>query len=197
MTNKDYFIQKLKVETCHLKSSRVDFLKEFVKDKNVLHVGFADYPITDISQNLHLLLAPLCSRIDGIDLNLTEEIKKILTVDNGNLFSSWDNIKDQYDVIIVPEVIEHVNNLEDFFKLLDQYKGTLIITAPDAYTLSKNFRAISENEYNFQEIVHPDHNCWFSPYTLQNVINKYSKNRKVVNLFWIRGSIAAVCLWKK
>jgi hypothetical protein len=43
------------------------------------------------------------------------------------------------------------------------------------------------------ETVHPDHNCWYTPYTLKNVINKYSKTRQVTSMHWVFGSIVAVC----
>ena len=189
--SKNYFIQTLKVIDSK-KVDRFSFLLNFVKNKKILHVGFIDYPITNIEDNLHLKLSQFCLEIDGIDPNLNFEIKKILTVNNGNLYSRWEEIKDCYDVIIVPEVIEHVDNVRNFLEILDNFSGTLIITAPDAYLLKNNFQETTK-ENNFQEIVHPDHNYWFTPYTVYNVINKYSKNRKVVELHWIKGSIAAVC----
>ena len=41
----------------------------------------------------------------------------------------------------------------------------------------RNINGIDE----FVEIVHPDHNCWYSPYTLKNQIEKYS-NLKVTKV---------------
>ena len=90
----------------------------------------------------------------------------------------------------MPEVIEHVDNVALFLQQLDQVKGKLIITAPCAYKLSGNFR---EENGLYIETVHPDHNCWYSPYTLKNVINKYSKTRQVTSMHWAVGSIVAVC----
>jgi 2-polyprenyl-3-methyl-5-hydroxy-6-metoxy-1,4-benzoquinol methylase len=193
MINKSYFVQKLKINNEFRKYSRLDFLKIFIKEKNVLHVGCADYPITDTSSNLHLNLYKFCKKLDGVDLKINDENKKILSVPNGQLFSNWDKLENCYDVILIPEVVEHIGNLQNFLEFLDGYNGTLIFTAPDAYLLMKNFLEISENDFNFQEVVHPDHNYWFTPYTLKNVINKYSKNRQVDELFWIKGSIAAIC----
>ena len=185
-----YFTQTVNVDVSSKGISRLDFLKTLVTDCKVLHVGFVDYPITKPRKNLHLNIAPACSRIDGIDPNVTDEIKSILSVPNGNIYDSWNDVPNDYDVIIVPEVIEHVDNVALFLQQLDQVKGKLIITAPCAYILSNNFR---EENGVYIETVHPDHNCWYTPYTLKNVINKYSKTRQVTSMHWVFGSIVAVC----
>jgi hypothetical protein len=185
-----YFTQTVVVDSSSQDVSRLDFLTPLVRDLKVLHVGFVDYPITKPKKNLHLRIAPACKRIDGIDPNATDEIKSVLSVPNGDIYDSWNNVPNDYDVIIVPEVIEHVDNVALFLQQLDQVKGKLIITAPCAYKLSGNFR---EENGLYIETVHPDHNCWYSPYTLKNVINKYSKTRQVTSMHWAVGSIVAVC----
>jgi hypothetical protein len=185
-----YFTQTVVVDSSSQDVSRLDFLTPLVRDLKVLHVGFVDYPITKPKKNLHLRIAPACKRIDGIDPNATDEIKSVLSVPNGDIYDSWNNVPNDYDVIIVPEVIEHVDNVALFLQQLDQVKGKLIITAPCSYKLSGNFR---EENGLYIETVHPDHNCWYSPYTLKNVINKYSKTRQVTSMHWAVGSIVAVC----
>jgi len=185
-----YFSQTVTVDSTSQNISRLDFLTPLVTGLKVLHVGFVDYPITKSKKNLHLRIAPACKRIDGIDPNATDEIKSVLSVPNGNIYDSWNDVPNDYDVIIVPEVIEHVDNVALFLQQLDQVKGKLIITAPCAYKLSGNFREETEL---YIETVHPDHNCWYTPYTLKNVINKYSKTRQVTSMHWAVGSIVAVC----
>jgi hypothetical protein len=185
-----YFSQTVIVDSSSQDVSRLDFLTPLVTDLKVLHVGFVDYPITKPKKNLHLRIASVCKRIDGIDPNATDEIKLVLSVPNGNIYDSWNDVPNDYDVIIVPEVIEHVDNVALFLQQLDQVKGKLIITAPCAYKLNNNFR---EENGVYIETVHPDHNCWYSPYTLKNVINKYSKTRQVTSMHWAVGSIVAVC----
>lgn len=179
------------IDESTISTSRKRFLINYIKNKKVLHVGFVDYPITDIKKNLHLALSSECQRLDGIDPNITPEIEKLLSVPNGNIVKKWDDVKDDYDIIIVPEVLEHVGNAEDFLTLLDQYNSTLIITVPDIYQL-KDTSFFKDNGL-FIECVHPDHNCWYSPYTFKNIIKKYIKNKKTQELFFIEGSIAAVC----
>jgi len=184
----NYFLQKVTVEKTKL--SRKNFISNYVRDKVVLHVGFVDWPITkEKKENLHLSIAPICKRLDGIDTNITEEIKQLLTISNGNIYNSWDQVENIYDIIIVPEVIEHVGNLENFLNIFNNFSAQIIITVPDAYSLKNNFQETSDGYF---EHVHPDHNYWFSPYTLKNVIDKYMNRKKIVKMFWIKGSVAAL-----
>ena len=155
-----------------------------------MHVGFVDYPITNIEDNLHLKLSKACNRLDGIDPNANEEISKLLSVQNGTIYNSWDEIPNDYDLVLIPEVLEHVDNVRDFLETVDKYNGRLIITVPCAFLLSGHFQ---ESEIGFVELVHEDHNCWFSPYTLKNIITKYCKTKTVTKLQWVQGSIVAIC----
>ena len=183
--------QNLKIDKEFRHGDRIDFFKKYITDKKVLHVGFADYPITKPKKNLHLKIFSFCKILDGIDPNLNEELENILRVPNGKMFNSWHDINDDYDVILVPEVLEHVGNAEDFLKLLDKLKGILIITTPDAYLCHSHFTELDET---FSERVHFDHKCWYSPYTLKNTINNACTNKKVQSLHWLQDhQICAVC----
>jgi len=189
-------LQRLTVDQTYRHRSRLEFFQPHVQDQRVLHVGFVDWPITRTKKNLHLAIAPWCQVLDGIDVHA--ESAEHLRVPNGNLYFDWSQITQQYDVILVPEVIEHVDNVQQFFEQLNQMSGKLIVTAPDAYLLHDNhFNVVkhkaTDNPDEFVEIVHPDHNCWYSPYTLKNTIDKFS-TKKVTSLHWINDqSIAAIC----
>lgn len=186
--HKSFFVQKEIVDKTFIKSSRETFLEPYVTGKKVLHIGFVDWPITDINSNLHISLSPLCHRLDGFDINF--EHAEELRVPNGDLYNVWDHLPNDYDVIIIPEVIEHVGNVEEFLKSVSLKNGILIITAPDAYLLKNEWE---ETDDRFLEAVHPDHNCYYTPFTLKNTIEKYT-DRKVSSLHWInKRSIAAIC----
>ena len=188
MANKQFYYQRTKISDEFINSNRLDFLIPLVKNKKVLHIGFVDWPITDVNASLHLVLAQHCKIIDGFDVN--SDHAENLRVPNGDIFYSWSDIPDDYDIILVPEVIEHVDSLSSFLNQISSKKGTIIITAPDAFLLQKR------TEYtngDFVEIVHPDHNCYFTPFTLKNCIEKYT-NRSVTSLYWIHSqSVAAIC----
>lgn len=185
--NKDYFLQNVVLE--RTKFTRKEFIVNFIQNKSVLHVGFVDWPITNVKSNLHLSIASMCRRLDGIDVNINSETEKLFVIPNGTIYKNWNDVQDIYDVIIIPEVIEHVGNLAEFLQLFDRFTSKIIITAPDAFQLKDNFQ-FTENGY--YEHVHPDHNYWFSPFTLKNIINKYMKNKKIQKMYLIHGSVAAV-----
>ena len=186
---------RLYVDKTYLNSDRLDFFRPYLKDKKVLHVGCNDWPKTRPEKNLHLHIWQECKQLDGIDPNL--EGAELIQVPNGTIYHDWANVKDEYDVILVPEVIEHIGNVQSFLEHLNTYKGTMIITAPDAYVMQWAFKPVDEVRkgvpINWHEHNHIDHNYWFSPWTLYNTIQKYSR-KKVKTLHWIANhSIAAVC----
>lgn len=192
MKKRNQMNQVVDIDESTISTSRKHFLMNYIKNKKVLHVGFVDYPITDVKKNLHLALSSECQRLDGIDTNITTEIEELLSVPNGNIIKKWEDVKDEYDVIIVPEVLEHVGNAENFLTLLDQFNSTLIITVPDIYQLKDDVFKLEDDR--FIESVHPDHNCWYSPYTFKNLLEKYIKRKSNQELFFIEGSIAAICI---
>jgi hypothetical protein len=188
MANKQFYYQRTKISDQYIHSGRLNLLIPLVKNKKVLHIGFVDWPITDVNSSLHLTLSEHCERIDGFDVNIKDA--ENLRVANGDIFYSWDDVPDDYDVILIPEVIEHVDNVSLFLKQVSSKKGMLIITAPDAFLLQKRTEYINGE---FVEIVHPDHNCYYTPFTLKNCIEKYT-DRKVKELYWIQSqSVAAIC----
>ena len=179
---------RLTVDKTFQEKTRLEFIKNFVEGLTVLHVGYVDWPKIRPLQSLHKNLAPYCKRLDGIDLKTAPPE---LNIENGTNYQSWDQVQDIYDYIIIPEVLEHVDNVKSFFETLNLYQCKLILTTPDAYLLHHHFKELESGE--FQELVHPDHKCWYSPYTLQNTINSFS-NKKVSKLFWnAHHSICAVC----
>ena len=90
----------------------------------------------------------------------------------------------KYDFLLIPETIEHVNNVELFLESTLKNADThteFLITAPNAFVMSQ-FDANNDVGDFYIETIHPDHNCWFSVYTLPNFIEKCYKNigKKVV-----------------
>ena len=185
----DYFVHQMDVEDGrHI--NRLDLFLPLVTSKTVLHVGNVDWPITDPNNSLHLQLAQMATRIDGVDPN--QKGADAVRVPNGEQFHEWEQLRGKsYDLILVPEVIEHVDSFRDLFSDLDSVQGPLLITAPCAWACQSFFEKRGDK---WLEVVHPDHNCWFSPYTLKNTIEKYGK-RRVTSMCWINHmSIAAFTL---
>lgn len=167
----NYWVQR--VETTAIQS-RVAYFEDLCSNKTVLHFGCTDWPIFDPENNLHIKLSKCAKVLHGFDID-TEGIKNLKKYVKQQYFSDFREVSDiEYDVCLVPETIEHVDNVKIFLEGLSKIKAKIfIITAPNCFSkehLSRNFYG---DDY-FVEVVHPDHNCWYSPYTLRNQIEKYS-----------------------
>lgn len=169
-----YFVQKVEVSTDLVGVSRMDLFGSLCAGKRVLHVGCADWPITDPKTSLHLALEPLCAQLDGVDPH-TEALEQLAPYAKGRLFGSLDEVTDSYDVVLCPEVMEHVPDVEGFLAQLEGVDAqTWLISVPDAFQCRERHFDYVADAQTFVEVVHPDHNVWYTPYTFANTIRKYS-----------------------
>ena len=169
-----FFVQKQQVKQTLVGHSRIEVFARLCKDKRVLHIGCADWPITSPDTSLHLGLQKYCAQLDGFDIH-EEALAQLRPFVHGALFSRLEDITAYYDLVLVPEVMEHVPNVQEFLAQLNKINTQkYVITVPDAYScFARHFDYVADTEA-FVEVVHPDHNCWYTPYTLSNVIRKYT-----------------------
>ncbi len=169
-----YFVQRQQVGCELVGRNRVEVFRQICQGRRVLHVGCADWPITDVQASLHVQLDAVCAQLDGFDVH-PDAFEVLQPYVRGKFFSRWEEVTSEYDLIIAPEVLEHVPDVQGFLQQLDAVKAPhVLLTVPDAsQCASRHFEFLSEGE-TFVEVVHPDHNCWYSPYTLGNVIRKYT-----------------------
>lgn len=181
--NDPFYAQKMTVRTDISSYSRHDFFANLCENKRVLHVGCTDYPFTGINGHLHLHIDKYAKTLDGFDID-EPGLRKLQQHVKGKMISKWENVVDEYDLVLAPEVIEHVDNVGEFIQNINKVNCKhLVVTAPDAYSCYRNNHfEYSENNKTFVEIVHKDHNCWYSPFTIKNVIEKHSDYK--VNSSW-------------
>lgn len=179
----DFYTQKVKIND--VKTPRLKFFSDKLKNKTVLHYGCADWPVYDKKTNLHYALSESIDFIDGYDVNK----ETIDLMNDSGLFKEntlFSDIPDKkYDFLLIPETIEHVNNVSSFLHsiLKNIHSNTeILITAPNAFVESQINANVERNNFYF-ESVHPDHNYWFSIYTLPNVIEKCFKEINIKTIF--------------
>lgn len=184
-----YWVQDLVVKRVN---NRLNYFIERCEQKDVIHFGCTDWPIFNPKNNLHIQLATHTKTIDGFDIDL-EGIDNLRQYVDQDYYSEFSKVtKKKYDVCLVPETIEHVDNIKDF--LIDVSKinaKKFIITGPNCFSKSRKKNYYHKKE-RFVELVHPDHNCWFSPYTLKNVIEKYT-SLKVSNIYLLENDRMVCC----
>ena len=184
-----FWVQSIKTNTYQ---DRFDFFEKVCANKDVLHFGCTDWPIFEPSYNLHIKLAKVAKNIHGFDIDQDgiDNLKKYVDQDYFTEFHQVQNKK--YDVCIVPETIEHVDNVRTFLEGLSTVNAEIFyISAPNCFSK----KHINRNFYgkdSFVEVVHPDHNCWYSPFTLKNQIEKYS-NLKVQKTYLLQDDTMVCC----
>jgi hypothetical protein len=174
---------------------RLDVLRMLCEGKRVLHVGCADWPITDPRRSLHLALEPVCAVLDGVDPH-TEALEQLKPFTKSRLFPSIDEVTDSYDLVLVPEVMEHVPDVAGFLAQLEGVDApTFLLSVPDAFQCRGRHFDYVENSQTFVEVVHPDHNAWYTPYTFANTIRKYSSFN--IEQMWFFNRISLLALLSK
>ena len=149
---------------------RNEWIKERVKDWDVLHVGCTDYPMTkERLKSGHLLHEKIrysAELVKGIDLDHASI--ELMNTAGFNDVSFMDaeamTFKDQFDIVLAGDVVEHLSNPGKFFEgaakaLRDN--GVLIVAVPSALSLAQ----IKAWIFN-REDVHKDHVAYYSPKTL-------------------------------
>lgn len=173
-TAKDYLLGS-KLSNGHkfpvLKSElyeRNELLVKLVAQKKILHLGCADHieliaKKRESGRYLHDLLVKSASLVIGADVNqpALDEMRKFGIENLYHVDAIPENVK--FDLILVPDVIEHIGDVRQFLASLGKYKCPIIITTPNAYRLANRFKFKGE-------LVNTDHKYWFSPYTLAKSI---------------------------
>lgn len=188
-TTGKYWVQKIPFKRI---KSREHYFKELCKNKKVLHIGCTDWPIFNPNNNLHIKLSKISNSIDGFDIDI-EGINILRKYVNQEYFSDFKDLsKRNYEVCLIPETIEHVDNVKVFLENISTINAEIfLITAPNCFAKGRHKRNYWGKDY-FIELVHPDHNCWYSPYTLKNQIEKYSELR-VVNVVLLENDRMICC----
>lgn len=183
-----YWHQRVEIRT---EPNRLEFFRELCSNKKVLHFGCTDWPVFNPKNNLHIELSKFTRLLHGFDIDV-EGINNLRQYVDQDYFSKFTEIPDiHYDVCLIPETIEHVDNVRSFLENVSKINADIfVITAPNCFSREH----ISRNVYGegqFIELVHPDHNCWYSPYTLKNQIEKYASMK--VNDVILIGKDTMVC----
>lgn len=159
--------------------SRGDVLAQWVAGRRVLHVGFADHAPLIASRVangswLHARLSGSASACLGIDINPQavatarglgfENVHAldIFAPDAAATLAGWG-----VDLVLVPDVIEHLPDPAAFLRRLAQClpAAEFVVTVPNALSLRNAAQAMGGVER-----INTDHRAWFSPFTLLKVL---------------------------
>ncbi len=159
---------------------RDPWLLSLVKGKSVLHVGCTDHPLTrervDQGRLLHQRLQKAAASIVGVDID-EEGIKKLGEMMPELEFHAHDAETlnqcralrgRQFDLVLCPDVLEHVSNDGLFLSAMRPFireGGHLVITTPSAFSIKRFVANLFGTEH-----VHSDHTSYYSMSTLSQIL---------------------------
>lgn len=147
---------------------RDQLLERIAREKQVLHVGCADHlELIALKRRegryLHDRLVESASRVIGSDVN-REALDAMKSHGFTDLYVPEDVPRDaRIDIVLAPDVIEHVDDVGRFLEGLSTYGCDVVITTPNA------FRLQNRTQWR-RECINSDHRYWFSPYTLARAL---------------------------
>jgi hypothetical protein len=160
---------------------RLNCLEQVAKDYRIIHFGCADH-VGLISKKikekkwLHDRLALVSSRCVGLDQNV--EALKYISEELGRqdcykYILGEDKlpeviVKNHWDILIMGEILEHVDNPVSFLKTIKEifspFCDRLVITVPNAFSFENMVFSLKN-----KECINTDHRYWFTPYTINKV----------------------------
>lgn len=166
-----------------LEQGRFATLEKLATQKRVLHIGCADAGLRadrhSSEQLLHTRLEPLATSLHGIDVS-QEDIDALRQAGIPNLHvgdvceDGWSIEVDEedFELLVVSEVLEHVSNAGQFLVNLATFArahgANAVFSVPSPFNPAVLRQLLSNAEF-----VHPDHNYWFSFQTATGLIEKH------------------------
>ncbi len=164
-----------------LVKGRHPFIVDLCRNQRVLHIGCVDTGLMEErfanNELLHQKLDLVSEELYGVDINV-EGIKFLSDKGFKNLYAidlcaeqQREQIKHvKFDIIILSEVIEHLNNpgqMLESIKTLMKAETKLMVSVPNAFSAENIWHMMNNTEF-----VHPDHNYYFSHVTFKNLLQK-------------------------
>jgi len=161
-------------------TDRITYILEACRGRQVLHLGCTDWPYTEKKLStgtlLHARINSVAASLVGVDAD-RDGVACFMKIgfpetylENVENFSEPRVCQRKYEVIVAGEIVEHLENPGLFLRSVQKMMTPtteLIVTTINAYCF---FRIV----YYFlgKELVHEDHNYYFSPTVLKKLITR-------------------------
>lgn len=151
--------------------------------RRVLHIGCVDSGILAErfarGELMHQRLAAVASELWGVDVDAdgiaflqAHGVPNLAVADAATVGGHPALAGRAFDVIVASELVEHLSNpglfLDSVQALMTPGRTELILSVPNAFKYGTLVGLLRGHE-----LVHPDHNVYFSYYTLTNLLGKH------------------------
>lgn len=161
---------------------RTAYLQQVLAGHSVIHLGCVDHGPENAAARmakgtwLHQKLVTIASPCAGVDID-AEGVKYLTqTLGLGEVYCANLATEDvpalqsrQWDVLLLGEIIEHLDDPVAFLTGVRQRYGScigsLLATVPNAFAFNNLCHALKG-----EERINTDHRYWFTPYTLAKVL---------------------------
>jgi 2-polyprenyl-3-methyl-5-hydroxy-6-metoxy-1,4-benzoquinol methylase len=162
---------------------RMQFVINQCRGQRVLHIGCVDTGVLrerfERGELLHQKLNAVARDLWGSDINedglrfLKDRGYTQLALADASFIGENPDLQTQiFDIIVATELMEHLSNpgmfLDSLKQLMEPDQTHLIVSVPNAFRLRSLVYLLRRIEY-----VHPDHNYWYSSYTIMNLLKKH------------------------
>lgn len=181
---------------------REGYLLSKCRGKRVLHLGCVDSGLMDSKlwqkSLLHYKLTNVAGFLVGVDSDV-DGIRRLQTLGVGDVNMAW-NVEEidrlpydsPLDVILAGEIIEHTSSpglfLQSMRGLIERTGAEMILTTPNAFGFTYLWRILCR-----EELVHPDHNFYFSYTTLSTLLKKCGY--QVIEFYWYSNPSTRAWAW--
>lgn len=132
------------------------------------------------------------TQIDGLDIDV-ETTNRLKQACPGTYYTSYKDVNESYDTVIIPEVMEHVPNVDLFLKDIFSIQAKEYLFTVPSMAVAEIF---CTDEYAL-EVIHRDHKYWFSPYTLFNTIKPFCEGFNIQMYFLENKTQIAMRIFKE
>ena len=159
---------------------RLDFLRRYVADKNVLEIGPAELVGTINRDKLerwpHQIIKDLAKSLTGLEKNL-QQVSALQELGYKIFHGDAEdfNLGKRYDVIFAGEVIEHLSNPGQFLQCARNHLhpgGILLITTPNRFNLRALKSIILENRVQKYRKLIDGHVAYYDVWSLEHLLER-------------------------
>ncbi len=177
------------------KTKRLEAIESICKGKKVIHIGCVDHiPLikNKIERNiwLHKIITDCATECIGLDIakdgveycnkELSYSNVHYMDIENDELIAPL--LEQKWDVMILGEILEHVDNPVQFLQKINQKFSsictTIIITVPNAFCYQYFF-----NAFKNKECINTDHRYYFTPFTLAKCLTRANYQVKSFEMY--------------
>jgi 2-polyprenyl-3-methyl-5-hydroxy-6-metoxy-1,4-benzoquinol methylase len=168
---------------------RVSYILDACRGASVVHLGCVDHPLLDdrlaTGDLLHAKIHDVADVLFGVDL-ADAGIARLKDAGYQNLYvgdiQEPLRLPRRFDVVVASEVLEHLPNPGRFLRAVPTLladDGQLLLTVPSAQSLR-----VAINAARGKEVVHPDHTAYYSPRTLQTLLEAHGFVVEEMQPYW-------------